>query len=146
MKGKNIAIIAGGTGVAPPRSVIEFVSKNRDKYQQINLFLGFRSPEDVLFKEDIQRWMQEFNTVFSVDKCSDPNYNGKVCFVTEAFNENIDVSSENTVAIVCGPPIMMKVVSELTKQRVKTLVSLNPIMVDWNKAVASRIAPMPGMK
>jgi len=108
MMGKNIAIIAGGTGVAPPRSVIEFVSKNREKYHDVQVFIGYRDPTEILFKDDIEEWSKQFKLTLTVDKCADPSFSGRVCFVTDAFGD-ADIIPENTVVILCGPPVMMKV-------------------------------------
>jgi anaerobic sulfite reductase subunit B len=116
MAGKDIIIIAGGTGVAPPRSVIQYIEGNRAKFHNVHLFLGFRSPEDILFKEDIDRWSKAFHVLMSVDKCADPSYGGKVCFVTDAFSDS-DIIAENSVAVLCGPPIMMKVAVERLKAK-----------------------------
>lgn len=111
MLGKNVAVIAGGTGVAPPRSVLEYVKKHRNEYHDVYLFLGFRDPEEILFKEDLEKWQRDFNLTVSVDKCADPTFTGKVCFVTDAFGDaNIPV--EGTSVVLCGPPIMMKVAVE----------------------------------
>jgi len=117
MEGKNIVIIAGGTGVAPPRSVIKYIEKHRKKYADVHMFLGFRDPSEVLFKEDIDNWSQKFNTTLTVDKCADPGFLGKVCFVTDAFSE-ISIKPDNTDVILCGPPVMMKVgVDKLKSKR-----------------------------
>jgi len=52
LKGNSIVIIGGGCGVAPLRSIIEYVEKHRDDYKDIFLFLGYRSPDDIIFKKD----------------------------------------------------------------------------------------------
>lgn len=105
---KNIVIIAGGTGVAPPRSVIEHIIRKRKRFGQVHIFLGFREPKEILFHKDIERWQSMFDVIFTVDKCADPNYQGKVCFVTDAFSE-AQIPPEDAVAVLCGPPVMMKV-------------------------------------
>lgn len=108
MEGKNVIVVAGGTGVAPPRSVIQYIEAHRHHYHDIHLFLGFRTPDDILFKEDIDQWNKDFKVTLTVDKCADQSYGGRVCFVTDAFGE-ADISAENTVAVLCGPPVMMKI-------------------------------------
>jgi anaerobic sulfite reductase subunit B len=114
MVGKDIVIIAGGTGTAPPRSVIEYIEKNREKFHQVTIFMGFRDPTEVLFKDDIEKWSKQFNVTLCVDKCEDPSYSGQVGFVTDIFAKT-DLSNENTAVIVCGPPIMMKIAIEKLK-------------------------------
>jgi len=106
--GKDIAVIAGGTGVAPPRSVIQYIQKNRDKYHDVHMFLGFRNPQEILFKEDIDEWSKDFKVTLTVDRCADPSFSGRVCFVTDAFGD-ADIVPGNAAVILCGPPVMMKV-------------------------------------
>lgn len=114
--GKNIIIIAGGTGTAPPRSVIEYVEKNRDKFNKIFLFFGFRDPTEILFKEDIEKWSKQFNVNLCVDKCDNPDFNGKVGFVTDIFAGS-EFPQENSAVLLCGPPIMMKIAIEKLKSK-----------------------------
>jgi len=116
MEGKNIVIIAGGTGVAPPRSVIQFIQKYRKKYADVHMFLGFRNPGEILFPKDIDEWSQKFNTTLTVDQCADPSFSGKVCFVTDAFSE-IDVKPDNTDVVLCGQPVLMKVGVDKLKRK-----------------------------
>jgi sulfite reductase subunit B len=116
MEGKNVVVIAGGTGTAPPRSVIQYIQANRMRYRQVSLFLGFRNPDEVLFKDDIEHWTKDFSVCLTVDKCADPSYSGKVCFVTDAAAE-ADVVAENTAAVICGPPIMMKIAIDKLKAK-----------------------------
>ncbi len=116
MEGKDIVLIAGGTGLAPPRSVLEYVEKNHKKFGSVSLFLGFRDPAEMLFKEDIDRWTQKYNVTLTVDHCADPSYKGKVCFVTDAF-AGADITPENKAVILCGPPVMMNVCIEKLKSK-----------------------------
>jgi anaerobic sulfite reductase subunit B len=116
MRKKDIVIIAGGTGAAPPRSVIGYIKKNRKLYKSLNIYLGFKSPGEILFKEDIEEWQKEFNVTLTVDKCADPNYNGRVCFVTEAVGD-VTVPPNNAAVVMCGPPIMMKAATEKLKAK-----------------------------
>ena len=58
LKGKNLILVGGGCGVAPLRGIIEFVDKNKNDYGNISMFFGFRSPSDVLFKDEIKQNQQ----------------------------------------------------------------------------------------
>ena len=116
MAGKGIVVIAGGTGIAPPRSVLQYVESNRHMFHEIKLFVGFRSPEEILFKQEIEHWRKAFSLTLTVDQCADPSFSGRVCFVTEAFAD-AEISPEGTVAIICGPPVMMNAAAQkLQKQ------------------------------
>ncbi len=116
MEGKDIVVIAGGTGLAPPRSVIEYIEKNHKKYGKVSLFLGFRDPAEMLFREDIDMWKKRHDVTLTVDHCADPAYKGKVCFVTDAFSD-ADISPGNKAVILCGPPVMMNVCIERLKKK-----------------------------
>jgi sulfite reductase subunit B len=106
MLGKSLMIIGGGTGVAPLRGVIKYVEKRRADYDRIHLFIGFRSPEAIIFKKDIELWNRIFDLHLTVDK-ADAGYKGKVGLVTKIV-EDSGMNGNNKVAIVCGPPAMIK--------------------------------------
>ena len=60
-KNKNIVIIAGGTGVSPVRGVIDYFSEHKYERKDMTVIIGFKSPSDILFKEDIDRWKKNMN-------------------------------------------------------------------------------------
>jgi anaerobic sulfite reductase subunit B len=109
-KGKNILIIGGGTGVAPVRTVIEYIEKNRGDFKEVELFFGFRSPEEFLFKYDFDKWKKQFNFNLTIDKPYD-GWQGNVGFLN-AFLEKKQVNPENKIVILVGPPIMIKVTAD----------------------------------
>ena len=108
LQGKNLVFIAGGIGMAPVRSLIWNVLDNRDKYGDISIIYGARSPQDMCFKYDVEAWENDktINTIITVDK-SDDSWKGRVGFVPQAL-EQAAPSARNSVAIVCGPPIMIR--------------------------------------
>jgi sulfite reductase subunit B len=105
MKDKDIILIGGGTGAAPPRSVIQYLQKNRKQFKQVQIFFGFRGPKEILFADDFESWKKDFQFYLTVDK-ADPGYAGKVGLVTQLIDENT-ISQEARV-IICGPPMMIK--------------------------------------
>ena len=110
-KGKNMLFIGGGIGLAPVRSFIKYAFQHRADYGKIQIIYGARSPEDLCFKDDLfEAWPKEENTEVhvTVDR-GDENWNGNVGFVP-AFVEQIAPNPENTIAVICGPPIMIKFV------------------------------------
>ena len=110
-KGKNMLFIGGGIGLAPVRSFIKHSFQNREDYGKIQIIYGARSPEDLCFKDDLfENWPQEKNTEVhvTVDR-GDEEWKGNVGFVP-AFVEQIAPNPENTIAVICGPPIMIKFV------------------------------------
>jgi len=106
MLGKSLMIIGGGTGTAPLRGVIKYIEKHRADYDRVHLFIGFRSPEAIIFKKDLELWNRLFDLRLTVDK-ADTDYKGKVGLVTKVVEES-GLNADNKSAIVCGPPAMIK--------------------------------------
>jgi NAD(P)H-flavin reductase len=107
--GRNVVFIGGGIGLAPVRSVINNALDNRDKYGKIDIIYGARSPGDLVFKYELfENWpkYRDVNVYVTVDR-GDENWKGNVGFVP-AFTEQVKPSPDDAVAIVCGPPIMIK--------------------------------------
>jgi sulfhydrogenase subunit gamma (sulfur reductase) len=110
MKGKNILFIAGGIGLAPVRCVIWNVLDLRKDFKDVTIVYGARSVDDLVYKKELDEWqsMQDVKTVVTVDPGGQLNdWKGEVGFVP-AIVEKVAPQSENTIAIVCGPPIMIK--------------------------------------
>lgn len=106
-KGKNLIIVAGGTGLAPVRSIINYFYDNIEELKSFKLISGFKSPKDILFKEDIERWKSKIDVIITVDK-GDEKWKDNTGFVTEYIRKLDDLSKVEMEAIVVGPPMMMK--------------------------------------
>jgi len=108
LKGKNLVFVGGGIGLAPLRSLIWNVIDNRDKYKKIDIVYGARTPVDLCFKYDLESWGKDktINMVTTVDR-GDDSWKGKVGVVPKILEE-IAPPARDTVAIVCGPPIMIR--------------------------------------
>ena len=106
-KNKEVIVVAGGTGLSPVRGIVEYFSKNTNDCTSMTLITGFKSPEDVLFKEDIQKWKSKFNVILTVDKAEE-NYDGDVGLVTKYIPELKIKDKESVSAVIVGPPMMMK--------------------------------------
>ena len=108
LQGKNLVFVGGGIGLAPLRSLIWNVLDNRDKYEKIDIIYGARSPSDLCFKYDLDAWGKDktVNMVTTVDK-GDKDWKGREGFVPTVL-EQVAPSAKNAVAIVCGPPIMIR--------------------------------------
>ena len=118
-KGKEITVVAGGTGLSPVRGVVDYFAKNRDEAESFNLICGFKSPEDILFKDDLKFWEDKMNLTVTVDKAEE-GYEGKTGLVTAYIPELEIKDIDNTAFIVVGPPMMMKfTVLEILKRGVK---------------------------
>lgn len=110
LKGKNLLFIAGGIGLAPLRSVINYVLDNRDNYGTVDILYGSRTANDLVQLKEIQEvWMdtEGVNVHLTVD-CEEEGWDGNVGFVP-AYLKELAFTTDKT-ALVCGPPIMIKFV------------------------------------
>lgn len=129
MEGSNLLLVAGGLGMAPLRSVLWY-ALDTGKYEQIYLFYGTRSYEDILFRDEIIHLLKHGEAIncrvkiaYEVESLSciylEKGFAPKVCkgVVTDLFRgEEFDV--ENTYALICGPPVMYKfVIKELLDRK-----------------------------
>ena len=105
-KDNNLLIIAGGTGLAPVKSLISHFTANRCQVQGFDLILGFKSPDDILFRDEIDAWRQNLDIVLTVDN-SNSEWTGHTGVVTR-YIDSFDFRPGITEAIVVGPPMMMK--------------------------------------
>jgi NAD(P)H-flavin reductase len=104
----DIVIIAGGIGLAPLRSAIYEIFSKRQNYGNIALLYGTRSPEDVIYSPEIEKWESEFDIDIhvTVDHAIG-NWNGHVGVVTTLIPK-ATFDPPNTMAMICGPEIMMR--------------------------------------
>ena len=110
LKGKDLLFIAGGIGLAPLRSVINYVLDNRDDYGTIDILYGSRSAADLVQLKEIQEvWMKQkgVNVYLTIDQPQE-GWDGHVGFVPNYLKE-LQFPKTKTV-LVCGPPIMIKFV------------------------------------
>ena len=130
LKGKDLLFIAGGIGLAPLRSVINYVLDNRENYGTVDIVYGSRSADDLVQLKEIQEvWMKTegVNVYLTIDR-EQEGWDGHVGFVPNYVKElGFDT---NKTALVCGPPIMIKFVlaglQELgfTREQVYTTLEL----------------------
>ncbi len=107
-KGKDLVFVAGGIGLAPLRSVINYVRDNRANYGTVDIVYGSRSMEDLVdYKEIIDEWCKEegINVYLTIDR-EQEGWDGHVGFVPNYVKE-LGFDTNKTV-IICGPPIMIK--------------------------------------
>ncbi len=111
---KNIILIGGGTGVAPLRGVVEYILAKRKKFKNADIFLGYRSPDDILFKRDFKEWKKKFNFYITVDK-GDKKWKGNIGVVTKLLEKH-KPNNKNSIVVICGPPIMIKFIVQTLKK------------------------------
>lgn len=107
--GKNILILGGGVGMAPLRSFLLTLMELKDKLGKVTLCYGSRTPDDVVYKYLFPEWkkVKGIDILRSVDKCPAGIWDETIGLVT-CLLDNVKIDLAKTVAIVCGPPIMMK--------------------------------------
>jgi NAD(P)H-flavin reductase len=112
LKGGDLLIVAGGIGLAPLRSVLEYCVDNRHDYGSVTLLYGCRHPGEFCFQSDLDRWQRScsVNCLLTVDK-GDETWTGRVGLVTQLLDE-VDIGSGLMNALVCGPGIMIRYVIE----------------------------------
>ncbi|MFH1211355.1 MAG: FAD/NAD(P)-binding protein [Candidatus Woesearchaeota archaeon] len=118
-KGNSIVIIGGGCGVAPLRGVIDYIGQNRNDFKDIYMFLGYRSPDDILFRKQLEEWKKKYKVTMTVDK-NPPDlkacYTGAVGFITDAIDK-YQMDNAMKIVTLCGPPIMIKKAIETLKKK-----------------------------
>lgn len=109
--GRNLAIVGGGIGLAPLRPVVRAALADRDEVGRVAVLVGARTPADVLFGAELDRWREEgeLDLAVTVDAAS-PSWRGRVGFVTDLVAA-APIEPARTTAFVCGPEVMMRVVA-----------------------------------
>jgi NAD(P)H-flavin reductase len=108
--GKNLVFVAGGIALPPLRTVIWNCLDWRDKFGDITIVYGARAEADLVYKHELAEWQErsDVRLVKTVDPGGNgPAWDGKVGFVPTILEEAAP-SADNTIALVCGPPIMIK--------------------------------------
>ncbi|MFC2018025.1 FAD/NAD(P)-binding protein [Chloroflexota bacterium] len=106
-KGKNIYIIGGGIGFAPLRPVITTIIDHRDDYADLVIFNGARTPRDLCFAAEFDTWAASPGTKLELTvDVGDENWTGRVDLLPTVVRE-MNLSPENAISIICGPPIMI---------------------------------------
>ncbi len=117
MTGNDLLFVAGGLGIAPLRSLINYVMDNRREFGKVDILLGCKTPTDMLFGDEIKLWQKRMDVNFSctVDR-SAPDWKGNVGLITSLI-PGVTINPEKTFGVVVGPPIMYKfVIAELLKK------------------------------
>lgn len=134
MQGKNLLLVSGGCGLAPMRALIQYVEDRREDYADVHVLYGAKSPEDVLYKDELTKWRASEKLDCRVTVDSVPGgtcWDADVGLVTTLI-QPLTIDADNTVAVVVGPPIMYKfVIRELRRKGLRNqdiIVSLERYM------------------
>lgn len=107
VKGHNVLFVAGGIGLAPLRSLINYVFDNRKDYGDVKILYGARNPGELVFMRELTRWATQPATevLITIDR-GDVKWKGNVGLVTGLI-PSINLTPQNYSAFVCGPPVMI---------------------------------------
>lgn len=111
-RGKNLVFVAGGIGIIPLRSCIVYAMDHREDYGRVQVFYGARTPAELMYRADMEAWSRNAGVEFhlTVDR-ADSEWTGHVGVVGSLFQKpGVDVAVENSIAFVCGPPVMFRFV------------------------------------
>ncbi|CDT32109.1 Anaerobic sulfite reductase subunit B [Vibrio coralliirubri] len=133
--GKHLIVIAGGTGVAPVKGLINHFSHETQLVKSMDVVVGYKNDPAVLYKEEMKHWNDTINLICTLDEESDNEFY-QTGLVTK-YIETLDLSDIDDVQlIVVGPPIMIKFV-------VKAFLDLGlkeeQIWVDYERKMACAV-------
>lgn len=119
LRNRDLLFIAGGCGMAPMRSLVNYVLGHRDEFGDVSLLYGCKNPDAILFNADLNVWKARDDIVpkFTVDECPEGVcWDGHVGVITELI-PLVAFEPDTTVAVIVGPPVMYRfVIRELTKR------------------------------
>lgn len=115
--GHDVVIITGGIGLAPLRPAMYEILSHREKYGNVVLLYGARTPEDILYKQEVKKWRSQFDLGIhvTVDRAAG-DWHGNVGVVTTLIPK-APFDPYQTIALICGPEVMIRfTVLELKKR------------------------------
>ena len=111
-EGMNLTFVAGGIGLIPLRSCIVYALKNRAQYGRIQVFYGAKTPGELMYQADLRAWEKSggIECHLTVDRAG-KDWQGNVGVVGSLFKKpSVQIPVNDTVAFVCGPPVMFRFV------------------------------------
>ena len=111
--GNDLLLIAGGLGMAPLRSLLWYALDHRDEFRRVTLMYGARTPEDMLFKEELVSLVdrRDMRCLLTVDRDPSGRWTGHVGLLPALF-EFAEITPATTYAAVCGPPVVYRFILE----------------------------------
>ncbi|MBW7884187.1 MAG: FAD/NAD(P)-binding protein [Caldilineaceae bacterium] len=117
VSGRDVVLIGGGIGLAPLRPALYHLVENREAYGRVVLLYGARTPEDMLFRHELERWRARFDleVYVTVDRATG-DWHGNVGVVTTLI-PRAPFDPQNAVAFICGPEVMMRFTVQALQKR-----------------------------
>ncbi|MHC4777843.1 MAG: FAD/NAD(P)-binding protein [Planctomycetota bacterium] len=108
-RGKDLIVVSGGIGGAAVVSAIEHVEGARDQYGRMSILQGVRSPAEHIYDDRYLRWSRLPHTrVLLASMEESPTWQGHTGMVTDLFDELADLRADETLAMICGPEVMIR--------------------------------------
>ncbi len=111
-EGKDVLFVAGGIGLAPLRSLVDFIAdpEHRDRFGNVTLLYGSKTPGELLFTDDLEKWAGpgRMDVRVTVDR-EDDGWDGRVGVVTTLFRD-LRLNPSETMTAIVGPPVMYRFV------------------------------------
>jgi anaerobic sulfite reductase subunit B len=119
-EGYELIIAAGGTGLAPVKGLVDHFARQPELVRNCTLLAGFKSPGDILYRDEFERWRKTLNVTLTLDRCELPAYQGDTGLIT-CYIPEIEIAEPAAAqVIVVGPPVMIKfTVAEFLKRGVR---------------------------
>jgi NAD(P)H-flavin reductase len=111
MQGHDVLLVAGGIGIAPLKSLIDYILHRRGEFERVVIIYGARTPDDLLFRDELERWqaMDNAEIYITIDSPAE-GWDGLTGVVTAPLRA-LEIEPANTVAAVVGPPAMYRFVA-----------------------------------
>ncbi|MDO5046907.1 MAG: anaerobic sulfite reductase subunit AsrB [Anaerococcus sp.] len=121
LKGKNVVIVAGGTGLSPVRGLIEYIRNNKEEFKHLYLIAGFKNHEAVLFKDDLKVWKEASNISPTYSLDTEEYEDFKKGMVTEFIKDiPFEDFGDSYACLMVGPPVMLRFTAlAFLKEKVK---------------------------
>ncbi len=114
MKGQDVLIAAGGLGMAPLRSLAQYIKDRRDEFGKVTVLYGAKEPGELLFKDELDEIQSVGECFLTVDR-ADENWKGHVGVITTLCPQ-VSVDPTCTIAVTVGPPIMYRFILQEFKK------------------------------
>jgi len=114
---EDVVVVAGGVGLAPLRSaILELLEMKRGNKGNVVVLIGSRSPDQLLFKEELSVWRSRGAYVEATVDRADASWSGNVGVVTSLIG-SAPFDPDNALALVCGPEVMMRFTARALSDR-----------------------------
>ncbi|MFO0804307.1 MAG: FAD/NAD(P)-binding protein [Gemmataceae bacterium] len=116
LRGRDVVIVAGGVGLAPLRPMVYHLLRRRDQHGRVTILFGARTPADLLFADEHERWRGAGIDMQCTVNFGSPDWRGSVGTVMPLF-ANLKLDPGRTSVLTCGPEVMMRFVAAAAMER-----------------------------